>query len=189
MRFNQTSLPGVIVFEPELIPDERGFFVRILAADLFAEAGIDHSTFVQENQSRSRRGTVRGLHLRGGPGEGKMVRCSHGEIFDVIVDARPSSTTFGRWERFILDDRRHLHLYVPPGFAHGFQALSDVADVCYRHDQVYDPALDRAIAWNDPDLGIPWPLEDPILSERDREAPRLRDLRPRLEEWFGNVPP
>jgi dTDP-4-dehydrorhamnose 3,5-epimerase len=188
MRFRETSLPGVIVIEPEPIADERGFFVRILSADLLREAGIDNSTFVQENQSRSRRRTIRGLHLRAAPGEAKMVRCSHGEIFDVVVDVRPSSPTFGRWERFILDDRRHLQLYIPPGFAHGFQALSDIADVCYRHDQVYDPALDVAVAWNDPEIGIGWPLRDPIMSERDRSAPGLSQIRPRLEEWFGTTP-
>lgn len=185
MRFRETSLPEVILIEPEPIADERGFFVRVLSADVFADAGIDHTRFVQENQSRSKRRTVRGLHLRAGPGEGKMVRCSNGEIYDVVVDVRPGSASFGRWERFILDDRRHLQLYIPPGCAHGFQALSDTADVAYRHDRFYDPSMDVVIAWDDPDLGIPWPLDRPILSERDRTAPRLRDIRHQLDEWFS----
>jgi dTDP-4-dehydrorhamnose 3,5-epimerase len=185
MRFHETSLAGVRLIEPDPFVDERGFFVRVLSADLFGEAGIDHTTFVQENHSRSRRRTIRGLHLRGGSGETKMVGCSHGEVFDVVVDVRPTSPTFGRWEGFVLDDHRHLQVHIPPGFAHGFQALSDVADVYYRHDRFYDPALDVAVAWNDPDIGIEWPLPGPVLSDRDRSAPRLKDLRRRLEEWFG----
>ena len=185
MRFHDTSLPGLVVIEPEPITDERGFFVRILSADRFEEAGIDHSRFVQENHSRSRRRTIRGLHFRAGTGEAKMVRCSSGEIFDVVVDVRPSSPTFGRWERFTLDDRRHLQLLIPPGIAHGFQAVSEVADVHYRHDRFYEPALDVAVSWDDPELAIEWPLSDPILSERDRSAPRLHELQPRLEGWFG----
>jgi dTDP-4-dehydrorhamnose 3,5-epimerase len=185
MRFEETSLPDVVLIEPEPIVDDRGFFVRVLSADLFAEAGIDHTRFVQENQSRSRRRTIRGLHLRAAPGEAKMVRCTAGEIFDVLVDLRPASPTFGRWERFVLDDRRHLQLYIPPGIAHGFQALSEVADVCYRHDQFYEPTLDVALAWNDPDIGVEWPLDDPILSTRDLDAPPLSELKGRLAEWFG----
>jgi dTDP-4-dehydrorhamnose 3,5-epimerase len=188
MRFRRASLPEVIVFEPDPIADERGFFVRVLSAEVFGEAGIDHTRFVQENQSRSMRGTIRGLHLRA-DGEAKTVRCSRGEIFDVVVDVRPWSASFGTWERFVLDDRRHVQVYVPPGFAHGFQAVSETADVCYRHDRFYEPGLDVAIAWDDEDLGIPWPLEDPILSERDRAAPSLRELRPQLEGWFARAGP
>jgi dTDP-4-dehydrorhamnose 3,5-epimerase len=185
IRFHETSLPGVVVVEPEPITDQRGFFVRVLSAELFREAGLDHASFVQENHSRSRLRTIRGLHLRAPDGETKIVRCSSGEIFDVVVDVRPSSPTFGRWERFMLDDRRHLQVVIPPGYAHGFQALSEPADVQYRHDRFYAPAFDVAVAWNDPDLAIDWPLPEPILSERDRSAPSLRDLRPRLEGWFG----
>lgn len=185
MRFRHTSIPGVLVFEPEPRADDRGFFVRTLSADVLAEAGVDLARFVQENQSRSRLGALRGLHLRAGPGEAKLVRCSQGRIFDVVVDLRPSMTTFGRHESFQLDDVRHLHLYVPPGCAHGFQALSDVADTCYHHDQFYAPGLDVAVAWDDPDIGIEWPLPEPALSDRDRSAPSLRQMRPRLQEWFG----
>lgn len=187
MRYRRTSLAGVVLFESEPVADERGFFVRVLSADVFGEAGIDHTRFVQENQSRSMRRTIRGLHLRA-DGEAKTVRCSRGEIFDVVVDVRPRSASFGRWERFVLDDRRHLQVYIPAGFAHGFQATSETADVCYRHDRFYEPGLDVAIAWDDADLAIPWPLEDPILSERDRSAPRLRDLKPQLEAWFDADP-
>jgi dTDP-4-dehydrorhamnose 3,5-epimerase len=187
MLFESTSLPGVVLIESQPILDDRGFFVRVLSADLFAQAGIDHAKFVQENQSRSRQRTIRGLHLRAAPGEAKMVRCTSGEVFDVLVDLRPASPTFARWEHFILDDRRHLQLYIPPGVAHGFQAVSEIADVCYRHDQFYDPSLDVAVAWNDPEIGIDWPLSDPILSTRDHDAPPLSQLKTRLAEWFGTT--
>jgi dTDP-4-dehydrorhamnose 3,5-epimerase len=189
VRAHRTTIPDVLVFEPEPKEDERGFFVRTLSADVLADAGVDQSRFVQENQSRSRRGTLRGLHLRAGPGEAKLVRCSYGEIFDVVVDLRPSMSTFGAHEAFHLDDVRHLHLYIPPGCAHGFQTLSEVADTCYHHDQFYDPSLDVAIAWDDPDIAIPWPLPDPVLSERDRNAPTLAAMQDRLEDWFADLGP
>jgi dTDP-4-dehydrorhamnose 3,5-epimerase len=185
MRFRRTSMDGPLVVETDAIADERGYFVRVLSADDFSQAGIDHAKFVQENQSRSRMRTIRGLHFLAAPGEAKLVRCVHGEIFDVVVDVRPSSPTFGKWEHFILDDKRHLQLYIPVGFAHGFQALSDVADVCYRHDRYYDPKLDAVVAYNDPEIGIDWPLPDPFMSERDRNASALGEIRPKLEVWFG----
>ena len=187
LRVHASSIPGVLVFQPEPHADDPGFFVRTLSADVLGQAGIDHSRFVQENQSRSRRGALRGLHLRADGGEAKLVRCSHGQVFDVVVDLRPSLPTFGRWESFVLDDVEHLHLHAPRGCAHGFQVLSEVADTCYHHDQFYDPALDEAVAWNDPDIGIRWPLPDPTLSERDRSAPQLRHIRAQLDEWFGAV--
>ena len=185
MRVSETSLPGVRRIEPEPRRDDRGFFVRVMSADLWAEAGIDHARFVQANQSRSRHRTLRGLHLRAGPGEAKTVRCARGRIFDVVVDLRPASPTFGRWERFILDDDAHVQVYIPPGCAHGFQVLSADCDVCYLHDQFYEPGLDVAVAWDDPDIAVVWPLGDPILSERDRSAPPLTTLIPQLEAWFG----
>ena len=185
MRFRRTSMDGPLVIETDPIADDRGYFVRVMSADAFSQAGISHDRFVQENQSRSRVRTIRGLHFRAAPGEAKLVRCIHGEIFDVVVDVRPSSPTFGKWEHFILDDKRHLQLYIPAGFAHGFQALSDVTDVCYKHDSFYDPKLDAAVAHDDPDIGIEWPLSDPVMSERDRNAPTLSELRPKLEVWFG----
>lgn len=189
MQTQETSLYGVRLIEPAAILDDRGWFLRVFSADSYGEAGIDHTTLVQENQSRSRQRTIRGLHTRSTLSEAKLVRCAHGEIFDVVVDLRPWSPTFLRWERFVLDDRRHRQVYIPPGCAHGFQALSRQADVCYRVDAYYDPSLDVAVAWNDPELAIPWPLPEPILSERDRDAPPLREVRPRLEDWFGSRPP
>lgn len=159
-----------------------------MSADSWAEAGIDHRRFVQANQSRSSHRTLRGLHLRAGPGEAKVVRCARGRMFDVVVDLRPRSPEFGRWERFLLDDEDHVQVYVPPGCGHGFQVLSDICDVCYLHDRYYEPALDVAVAWDDEDLAVAWPLPDPILSERDRTAPSLEAMLPRLREWFGGPP-
>ena len=117
------------------------------------------------------------------------MRCARGEVFEVVVDLRPWSPTFGRWESFVLDDRAHRQIWVPPGMVHGFEVLSEAADICYRMDAVHDPSLDITVAWDDPELAIPWPITSPILSERDRAAPPLADLRPHLEEWFGAAPP
>jgi dTDP-4-dehydrorhamnose 3,5-epimerase len=189
MNIHDTSLHGVKLLEPSPIRDERGWFLRVFSADIYGRAGIDHRNLVQENHSRSRQRTIRGLHTRSQLTESKLVRCARGEIYDVVVDLRPWSPTFLKWERFILDDCGHAQLYIPPGCAHGFQVLSLAADVCYRVDAYYDPSLDAAVAWNDPDIGIPWPLSDPILSQRDRNAPPLSSIRPRLEEWFGIAPP
>ena len=184
MKVLPGTLPDVVVLEPEPVRDERGFFVRTLDADALREAGIDPTAFVQENQSRSGRHVLRGLHLRAAPGEAKLVRCARGQVLDVVVDLRPWSAAFGRWESFLLDDEDHRHLYVPRGFGHGFQVLSDVADICYHHDARYDPAAEAAVAWDDPDIGVPWPHPPAGLSARDRAAPRLADLLPRLHEWF-----
>ncbi len=187
MRIVDASIAGVRLIAPEPRYDERGFFVRVLSADAFGDAGIDAARFVQENQSRSRYRTLRGLHLRAGQGEAKTVRCARGSIYDVVVDLRPSSPTFRKWESFELDDRSHLQVYIPPGCGHGFQALTEEVDVCYRHDRFYEPGLDVAVAYDDPDLGVSWPLADPIVSERDRTAPSLETMLPQLQEWFGSL--
>jgi dTDP-4-dehydrorhamnose 3,5-epimerase len=189
MQISDAAIHGVKTIEPRPIPDERGYFMRVFDAETHASAGIDHTRFVQENQSRSRHRVIRGLHCRTNLTEAKLVRCAAGEIYDVVADLRPWSPTFGRWERFILDDRRHLQVFIPPGCAHGFQVLSESADVCYRVDSVYDPSLDLAVAWDDPDLAVHWPLSDPLVSARDRAAPRLKQIRDRLEEWYGENPP
>jgi dTDP-4-dehydrorhamnose 3,5-epimerase len=184
MRVRPGQLAGVVVLEPEPFGDERGFFVRTLDADALRGAGIDPAGFVQENQSRSGRHVLRGLHLRAAPGEAKLVRCARGAVLDVVVDLRPWSPTFGQWESFLLDDSEHRHVYVPRGFGHGFQVLSEVADVCYHHDNRYDPAGEASVAWDDPDVGVSWPEPPVSLSERDRTAPRLREMLPLLREWF-----
>jgi dTDP-4-dehydrorhamnose 3,5-epimerase len=173
-----------LVLEPEVIHDERGFFVRTFDAETLRQGGVNPTSFVQENQSRSGRHVVRGLHLRAAPGEAKLVRCARGAILDVVVDLRPWSKSFGAWESFVLDDQHHRHIHVPRGFGHGFQVLSDVADVCYHHDAAYVAGGDVAVAWNDPDIGVSWPHPPAMISTRDSEAPLLREMLPRLREWF-----
>jgi dTDP-4-dehydrorhamnose 3,5-epimerase len=166
-------IAGALLFQPTPHVDERGFFARTFDSAVVLDAGIDPDGFVQDSQSRSARGVVRGLHVRSGSGEAKLVRCSYGAIFDVIVDLRPGSPTYRNWESFELRDTEQVSLYVPAGCAHGFQALTEPADVCYRIDRTHDPAEDVSIAFNDPELGIPWPLPVAMTSQRDRDAPSL----------------
>jgi dTDP-4-dehydrorhamnose 3,5-epimerase len=180
------ELHDLLLIEPVPIPDERGFFVRTMNADVLRGHGLDPGKFVQENQSRSRHRTLRGIHFRKALGERKIARVARGEAFGVVVDLRPSSPTFGRWEGIALDDRDHRQVVVPAGCGFGFQVLSDEADVCYKHEAFYAPDLEGSLAWNDPDLAIPWPLADPILSQRDRTAPTFAEIRPNLEAWFGD---
>ncbi len=161
------------MFRPTPHVDERGFFCRTFDADIMRAAGIDPAAFAQDSLSRSRRGVVRGMHVRSGAGEAKLVRCSYGAIFDVIVDLRPTSPTCGNWESFELREDEQVSLYVPAGCAHGFQALTDPADVSYRIDRPHDPSEDVSIAFDDPELAIPWPLPAATMSQRDRAAPSL----------------
>ena len=178
MRIEPAGLSGVIVLVPEPFHDDRGLFTRTFDADEFdgwAGAGAS-ARFVQDSQSRSRRGVIRGMHGRRGRGEAKLVRCARGAVHDVLVDIRPGSPTFGRHEAFRLDDEEFRHLYVPPGFLHGFQALTDEADVCYRIDRPHDPAEDVGVAHDDPDLAIDWPHPVGVVSARDAAAGSWRDL-------------
>ena len=184
-----TALRDVLVVEPAPNADERGFFVRTLDAPTLRAAGVDPARFVQENQSRSRRRTLRGLHGRCRLEEAKLVRCAHGSVYEVVVDLRPWSETFLRWASFVLDDIEHRQVYVPPGCVHGFLVTSEEADVCYKHDAPYEPSVEFTLRWDDDSLGIDWPERSPLLSARDREAPFLRELRPRLGEWYGTGPP
>jgi dTDP-4-dehydrorhamnose 3,5-epimerase len=173
-------IDGALLFRPTPHVDERGFFCRTFDADVMRAAGIDPATFVQDSLSRSVRGVVRGLHVRRGDGEAKLVRCSYGAIFDVIVDLRPASPTYRNWESFELRDDEQVSLYVPAGCAHGLQALTDPADVSYRIDRAHDPAEDVSIAFDDPELAIPWPLPVTVRSERDQLAPPLAVAMKRL---------
>ena len=170
---------GPIVIEPAVHGDHRGFFMESYRASRMAELGVTHD-FVQDNHSRSAQGVLRGMHFAL-DGQAKLVRCARGSIFDVVVDLRRESPTYGQWEGFVLDDVDHRQLYVPGGFAHGFCVTSEVADVTYKVSTYYDPEVERAIAYDDPDIGISWPegLELQV-SERDRTAPRLRDVAPEL---------
>jgi dTDP-4-dehydrorhamnose 3,5-epimerase len=166
-------IDGVLLFRPTPHVDARGFFSRTFDAAVMRTAGIDPGAFVQDSLSRSARGVLRGLHLRTGRGEAKLVRCSYGAIFDVIVDLRPSSPTYRNWESFELRDEEQVSLYIPAGCAHGFQALTEPADVSYRIDREHDPSQDVTIAHDDEELGIPWPLAVTNMSKRDRTAPPL----------------
>ena len=170
-----TRLDGLVLLAPTVHGDERGFFLETYRADAWARHGVP-TAFVQDNHSRSRRGTLRGLHFQTAPGQAKLVRCARGSIFDVAVDLRRDSPTFGEWEGHLLDDESHRQVYVPVGFGHGFLVLSDVADVAYLCSSTYDPATESGIAWDDPDVGVEWPVEEPLLSERDRTAPHLAEV-------------
>jgi dTDP-4-dehydrorhamnose 3,5-epimerase len=184
-----TSLDGPLLLEPVIHGDARGFFVETFRHDDLGRLDLpDGVDFVQDNHSRSRRGVVRGMHFQLGDGIAKLVRCAHGSIVDVVVDLRRGSPHFGRWEAFTLDDEAHAQLLVPVGFAHGFCVVSEVADVIYRQTGYYDPALDRGIAYDDPEIGIDWPIPpaERIVSARDSAAPRLSEVADELT--FGAAP-
>ena len=170
-----TKLDGLVLIEPEVHGDERGFLVETYRDELWRQLGADIQT-AQENHSRSGANILRGLHFQTSPGQAKLVRCIRGEIFDVAVDLRRDSPGFGRWEGHRLDDERHHQLFVPAGFAHGFCVLSEEADVSYQLSSLYDPETEAGIAWDDPEVGVEWPVSEPLLSERDRNAPRLAEI-------------
>jgi dTDP-4-dehydrorhamnose 3,5-epimerase len=179
MRRVATRLEGPVLIEPRVLGDARGFFVETYRASALADLGIT-DVFVQDNHSRSTRGVLRGLHFAVDPGQAKLVRCARGSIRDVVVDLRPDSATFAQWEAFELDDARCRLLYVPVGFAHGFAVRSEVADVVYKCSTYYDPLRERTIAYDDPAIAVEWGEGPLIVSDRDREAPRLDDLRDEL---------
>ena len=170
-----TKLDGVVLLEPVVHGDERGFMVETFARDAWAEAGVDVE-FVQQNHSRSSKGTLRGIHFQTEPGQAKLVRCPRGAILDVAVDLRRDSPTYGQWEAHVLDDEKHRQLFVPVGFGHGFAVLSDVADVTYLLSSLSDPLTEAGIAWDDPDVGVDWQVSEPLLSERDKTAPSLAEI-------------
>lgn len=182
MRLVSTRLDGPVLVEPDVHADERGFFVETYQRDAFLAAGIDVE-FVQDNHSRSRRGTLRGLHFQIHPGQAKLVRCARGAIRDVVVDIRRSSSTFGEHEVVELDDIAHRQLMVPIGFAHGFVVLSDIADVTYKVSSIYDATTEAGIAWDDQALGIDWGIDTPVVSARDASNPALAEIRDRLPLW------
>jgi dTDP-4-dehydrorhamnose 3,5-epimerase len=171
-----TKLDGVVLIEPQVYGDERGFMLESFSRDAWRELGVEVE-FVQHNHSRSRRGTLRGIHFQTEPGQAKLVRCARGEILDVAVDLRRGSPTYGQWEAHRLDDVKHRQLFVPVGFGHGFAVLSGEADVAYQVSSYYDPATEAGIAWDDPDVGVDWQVSDPLLSERDKNAPTLSEIR------------
>lgn len=174
MRVIETDLPGVRIIEPKVFEDRRGFFMESWNRRTFAALGI-HDDFVQDNHSRSSYGTLRGLHYQAAPGQAKLVRAVSGEVFDVAVDVRWGSPTFGRWVGVTLSAENRRMLYIPVGYAHGFCVTSEVADFVYKVTSYYAPADERGIAWDDPAIGVAWPLSDPLLSDRDRRHPLLAD--------------
>jgi dTDP-4-dehydrorhamnose 3,5-epimerase len=175
MKFTPLALPEVILVEPDVHRDERGFFLETYHADKYRQGGIPE-TFVQDNHSRSQRGTLRGLHAQRRFPQGKLVRAIEGEIFDVAVDIRRGSPTFGRWVGEVLSADTFRQLWVPAGFAHGFCVLSEIAQVEYKCTDFYRRDDEMVLAWDDPQIGIAWPLREPLLSPKDRAAPRLAEI-------------
>jgi dTDP-4-dehydrorhamnose 3,5-epimerase len=174
LNIRKTTLPGVLLIEPVVWKDDRGFFMETYHLEEFRDAGITEP-FVQDNHSRSARGVLRGLHYQEPNAQGKLVRCTRGAIFDVAVDIRRGSPSFGKWFGLELSDANKRMLWVPPGFAHGFCALADDSDLVYKCTTLYDAASDRSILWNDPEIGIEWPIAEPVLSGKDAGAPRLHE--------------
>ena len=180
MRRLDTRIDGLVLLEPDVHGDARGFFVESYRENVWAEQGIP-GPFVQDNHSRSGRGVLRGMHFSIGDGQAKLVRCARGRILDVVVDLRRASPTYGEWESVELDDEQARQLYIPLGFAHGFCVLSQVADVTYKCSTYYDPAVERGFRYDDPDVDIPWPQDMALLvSERDMIAPALADIEHEL---------
>ena len=175
MEIEPTPIAGATLLRPTVHGDARGFFLETWHADRYAEAGIDQP-FVQDNHSVSKKGVLRGLHYQVNSGQDKLVRVTKGEIFDVAVDIRKQSPTYGKWWGLSLSETNNLQLYIPVGFAHGFCVLSESAEVLYKCSDYYSPEDERGILWNDPDLAIDWPIKDPILSEKDAVYPLFSEL-------------
>ena len=178
MKIVPTRIDGVVVIEPEVFGDNRGFFMETFNRARYAAAGVVTEPFVQDNLSCSRRGVLRGLHFQNPDPQGKLVYVLEGEVFDVAVDIRAGSPTFSEWVGVRLSSENRRQLYVPPDFAHGFVVLSETALFAYKCTAAYNPAAEGSIAWDDPDIGIEWPIKDPILSEKDRGAQRLGQVAP-----------
>jgi dTDP-4-dehydrorhamnose 3,5-epimerase len=184
MKIEQTPLPGFLVFEPRVFGDERGFFLESFQKRRYKDAGIALE-FVQDNHSRSQRGVLRGLHFQMRHPQGKLVYVPRGEIFDVAVDIRKGSPNYLKWHGVVLSDENHRQAYIPPGFAHGFCVLSETADVFYKVTDFYQPGDEAGLAWNDPDIGVEWPLTEPILSAKDAEYPGVAAIDPaKLPEFL-----
>jgi len=181
MEVTPTPLDGLLLIRPRVFRDGRGWFTESWNRETFASRGI-HETFAQDNHSRSVKGTLRGLHFQSHPGQAKLIRCTLGEVWDVAVDIRPGSPTFGRHYGTRLSSNDHLEILIPIGFAHGFVVLSDWAEVQYKCSNVYNAATETGIAWDDPDLSVPWPISglDLTISDRDKKNQSFRDYREKL---------
>jgi dTDP-4-dehydrorhamnose 3,5-epimerase len=174
-----TKIDGLVLVQPKVISDDRGFFFETYRRSDYEGLGIDVE-FVQDNHSRSVLGTIRALHFQLAPGQAKLIRCAHGSIYDVAVDLRRGSLTYGQYEAFVLSDKNAQQVFVPVGFAHGFCVTSEEADVTYKVSSYYDGATERGIAWDDPAIGVPWPVDEPLVSDRDRTNPRLEEIADEL---------
>jgi dTDP-4-dehydrorhamnose 3,5-epimerase len=174
-RFITTDIPGVLIVQPDVHPDARGFFSEVYRQQEYTRHGVAAS-FVQDNHSHSRRGVLRGLHFQFQQAQDKLVYAARGEIFDVVVDVRRGSPAFGKWFGHVLSDQNHQQLYIPRGLAHGFCVLSETADVIYKCSDYYAPAGELGVLWSDPDLGIQWPIAGPLVSAKDGQSARLRDI-------------
>jgi len=181
-KFIKTKLPGVLVIEPDVFRDPRGFFLETYHRDKYRQGGIEQE-FVQDNHSRSTRNTLRGLHAQWRKPQGKLVRVLAGSIWDVAVDARKGSPTYLQWVGVTLSSENNHQIWVPPGFLHGFCVTSDAAEVEYKVTDLYDPGGELGVIWNDPDIGIEWPVSDPVLSSRDAGSPRVRDVLDKLAPY------
>lgn len=179
MEVVELRLPGLKRIQPRVFRDDRGFFLEAFRADRYRGAGID-CDFVQDNHSYSVEGTLRGLHFQSAPGQAKLLRVISGRVFDVAVDLRPESATFGQWEGVYLDSESHQQLFVPVGFAHGFCVMSPTADVVYKVSAAYDPSTECTLAWNDPSVGVVWPVANPVLSSRDQRGESLSQIARRV---------
>lgn len=177
MNVIKTKLKDCMIIEPTVYSDERGFFLETFQLDRYAELAGIAMPFVQDNHSRSSKGVLRGLHFQKTKPQGKLVRVIRGEVYDVAVDIRPGSPTYGQWEAVVLSEENKIQFWIPPGFAHGFVVLSEIADFEYKCTSYYEPSDERSLLWNDPDLDIPWPIEKPKLSEKDTRALKLVDLK------------
>lgn len=175
MQVIDLGLEGLKLIKPKVFKDERGYFLESFKQSLYEQMGINEH-FQQDNHSYSKKDCIRGMHFQSYPGQAKLVRVGVGKIFDVVVDMRKLSSTYGQWEGVILDDQEHAQLYVPVGFAHGFCVLSDEAHVFYKVSNPYDPKTEKGFRWDDPDINIKWPTKSPLVSERDKTAPFFKEL-------------
>ncbi len=180
MNVIETILPGVVIIEPKIFGDDRGFFLETYQKNRYRELAGIKLDFVQDNHSRSAKGVLRGLHFQKTKPQGKLVRVVTGEVFDVAVDINPESSTYGKYAAAILSEHNKHQFWVPPGYAHGFAVLSEYADFEYKCTDYYDPADEGCLVWDDSDVGIDWPLNSPLLSEKDKSAPTLKQLREQI---------
>lgn len=184
MKIIETKIKDLLIIEPKVFGDDRGFFYETFQAERYKKAGIKE-IFVQDNRSRSTKGVLRGLHFQKSKPQGKLVSVTCGEVFDVAVDLRPNSETFGQYESIVLTSQNKLQFYVPPGFAHGFCVLSDTADFQYKCTDYYDPSDESGLLWSDPDLDIDWPIIEPLLSEKDMHQPTFSAIKAKLiDGWI-----